>query len=343
MSIGLKHIGLAALGLSMIAASSVFPGPTGSQRAILSAAQRFSLEVPEAGSIRWVLQDGSVPEGYAVRQLDEHRIERGDKLSLVVEPVAGETVAAGQALARLRSPLLAQQVAELQAQRRALEARQALMQQGSRPAEVAAAQKEVQLAAARLEKARLLRQQQEQLASSGAGQAALLQQARAEEEIRSAALSLARSGVAVAKAPAQPEAINEISADLQGIADQLEILIARTEVVVSTPIAGTYAPADSPAVAQVFDTSNLYAHFAIADSDRGRYQLGEAIRFHPAGASEAVEGELVAVSTQARTLGGRQVFWASARLPHQPGLQPGMSGAISRTARSSWLREVLSR
>jgi hypothetical protein len=313
---------------------------------VLSAAQEFSLEMPAPGTLRWVLRDGSVPGGPAVRQLDERQVDRGDQLSLSVAPaVPGEAVAVGQPVARLRSPLLAQQSAELQAQQRSLQARQALFEQGSRPAEVAAAQQAVRLAAAELEKSRLLRQRQERLMADNAAPTAGLEQALADEAIREAALSLARSGVAVARAPARPEAIAEIEAELQGLASQLELLAARTEVVIESPIAGLHAAAATPPiVAQVLDLSVMYAHFAVEEASRGRYPPGQSLRFHPVGGGEPVDGELVAIAERARTLDGRQVFWASARFPRQPHLHPGMGGSITQPqGAGGWLQEVLYR
>ena len=325
--------GAAALALGGMALALPAGGP-GQQRAVLSAAQIFTLSQPEPGLYQWSLLSGPAPEGAAVITRDELLVDRGDRVELRTNGLAhGAAVTAGTELAGLTSASRRRQLKTLEANLEATQARRDRLEQGS-TIEIDAARQRVRVAQARREVTRVELNRIQGLHTQGAASDADLNDAELADRVSQTEVSLAQAEVTVAGSIAQPAALAEVDARLSGIASQIDEIEALTVEQISSPIDGQLSlsaglPTEAGMILlSVQDSSTVYARFPIEESMIDNLAVGNAVRF-VALDSTTHDAELVAISDAARTLNSQQVFWASVRIDNPDGaLLPGTSGTV---------------
>ena len=299
------------------------------QRAIVTPSQTFSLTQPEPGLYQWSLSGGPAPEGAAVITRGELLVDRGDQVELTLTPglLSGATVGTDTPLAELSSARFNRQVVVLQARLTATQARRDRLEQGGN-IEISAARQRVRVAQARRAQTRTELTRIESLHTQGAASDADLNNAQLADRVSQTEVSLAQAEVEVAGSASQPAGLAVIDAEMTGIAAQLEELNDLSIEHITSPITGQLALAGSPELITVSDTSILYARFPVSERLAGGLSIGDTVRFTST-AGQLVDGELVTMSRQARTLHGEQVFWACATLASTDAeLLPGNSGTI---------------
>lgn len=301
------------------------------QPGVLEASSRFVLESPQPGVYRWALHSGPASTGTALRMQEERIASRGDQLqyTLLIEAEDGTPVQEGAPLAQLTSAQLQQQLAEISGDLESLQARRTLLEAGSRDAEVSEARQAVRVAAAKVERAAVELARIETLASQGAAGVAERQQAEQELQIRNAALSLARTQVSVAEAPARPEAIAEIDANLNALTMQLSVLEETIGDTIFSPMSGALVLHAGPTLLEVV-SRDVLVRFPVTPVQRSSVSTGMSIAFQPTGTWGAdLDGEVVSVGSVPQLHAGASVFWAFARLQTDGEvLLPGLTGTV---------------
>ncbi len=350
---GVKVIigGLAVLTLGGLTVFLPAGGP-GQQRAVLSAAQVFTLSQPEPGLYQWSLSSGPAPEGPAVITRDELMVDRGDRVELRTSGLAhGAAITAGTELAGLTSAGRRRQLKTLQASLEATQARRERLEQGS-TIEIDAAKQRVRVAQARREQTRVELDRIRGLHAQGATSDANLNNAELADRVSQTEVALAQAEVSVAGSAAQPAALAEVDARLVGIAAEIAEIEALTVEQIQSPIDGRLSlsagiPTETgQLLLSVQDISTVYARFPVEESLIDSLAVGDAVRF--TGLDGSVhDAELVALSDTAHTLNSQQIFWASARISNPEGrLLPGSSGTVqfasggSTVLGSLWLKVV---
>jgi hypothetical protein len=328
--------GLAALAIGGMALALPSGGP-GQQRAVLSAAQVFTLSQPEPGLYQWSLLSGPAPEGAAVVSRDELLVDRGDRVELRTNGLEhGAMVTIGTELAGLTSASRRRQLKTLQANLQATQARRDRLEQGG-DIEIGAARQRVRVAQARREVTRVELNRIQSLHTQGAASDADLNDAELADRVSQTEVALAQAEVSVAGSISQPAALAEVDARLTGIANQIEEIKALTIEQITSPIDGQLSlsagiPTETGmTLLSVQDSSTVFARFPIEETLITGLTVGDKVRFTGLDSS-VYDAELVALSDTARTLNSQQVFWASARIDNPDGaLLPGTSGTVHFT------------
>ena len=141
----------------------------------------------------------------------------------------GDTVVAGQVLARLRSHQLRNRLDEAQAR---LDARRQIvrrLENGSRKQEIEQARSEVNVEQVRVDNARASLQRLEQTAAIGASSRQALDDARASFDVKLAQLEVARQNLALLREGPREEEIKQAQAELTARRAQLNLLRERLE------------------------------------------------------------------------------------------------------------------
>lgn len=303
------------------------------QRAVVEAAHTFGLASVASGTYEWSLHDGRPARGQGLVRTRILQFERNDLVEMSLESglSTGDRVTAGQLLGRIHSPRSSSELAEVRAQRDTLVAERALLGAGGKPSEVTEARKRLELAeVARQGQARELARVRE-LLDQGATSPAEYELAELEDKLRAVEVELARAGLEVTRAPARPEALSALDAEIAGVdvrISELERLGAEDEL--RTPISGILELGGSNVVLRVYDLDTVYLRIPIPEADRGRVEVDQRVRLRtPSWPSEVFEGRIVDVGQDASGLNGLQVFWLSAEVPNpEHKLRSGMTGVV---------------
>lgn len=298
--------------------------------AVVEAARTLELASIAPGSYRWTLRDGRTPIGAGLISERLLVFERSElvELELRRDLTTGSDVIAGEVLGSVRSLLAGRRLSEFEARRAALEARRQLIMAGGRAEEVSEARQLVELARAEWQAARANLKRVRELAEYGLVSAAELEQIELEDQVFERGVDVALSAVEVARAPARPEAVSEIDAELDEVeACIAEIRARRAEEVVLATIAGVLEIGGNGTELRVYDVDRVYISFPVPQSQRRSAAVGARVCFESASVKERFAGEVVAVAESASVIAGRSVFWVSASLPN-PGhdLKPGVAG-----------------
>lgn len=199
----------------------------------------------------------------------------------------GETVTAGQLIARLESTELDQEVALREAEVQVYAAELAALEAGSRPQEIAVAQAAVRHAEAELERLAAEYQRQRDLLARNVASLQVFQRAEAEHEVAKSQVDEAQERLKLAEEGPRQEEITRARARLDQVKQSLAI--ARTRLVYATltsPIsgivlsenveAGEYIVPGVPVVT-VGDLVNTWLRAYVNEPDLGRVKLGQTV------------------------------------------------------------------
>ena len=353
------HRALGFAALAALLAGGALSAPGGSLRlpARVEAGQTFSLIAADE-AFTWTLRDGAAPRGGGIVTREGLRFERGELGSLRLSEgrETGARVAAGAPLARRGSGRAARRVAELEATREALAHQAALLQAGGRPADVEQARRQLVLAQARRAEGSAEVERLSKLATAGALGAAELETARLRDQVLARGVEVAMAGLSVARAPAHPEAISAVEAQIAAVDARLdEARALLSEDLLASPVDGLLelggrTLAGQDVVLQVYGLGEVYAHLPLPEAAAGRVVAGDPVVFSTNAAPGAVlAGEVVEIAPAATPTPEGQVFWASARIEDPEGrLRPGAIG-VARVEPSgdgggamAWLRREIS-
>jgi len=302
------------------------------ERAVVEAGRTFRLTTPDPGEYTWNLLDGQPARNETPLVHRYVQFRRGElvELRLSGDLVTGERVQMDQELARIHTPGLNREVRELQAERDALVAELALLRAGGRAEEVTEARRRLELAEAIRAGEQPHLQRMRSLHDQGLVTAAELEVVELLDEARRLEIELARAQLSVIRAPARPEALEAIEAQM-GVLDagleELEVLL--DAYVIRAPFAGTLELGGSTNLLRVYDMDTVYLRIPVRQEARARIQDGAATQFRIARGGTLYEGSIVDIGENAINLNGRQVFWASAAVANPDGaLRPGMTGDV---------------
>lgn len=199
----------------------------------------------------------------------------------------GETVTAGQLIARLESTELEQEVALREAEVQVYAAELAALEAGSRPQEIAVAQAAVRHAQAELERLAAEYQRQRDLLARNVASLQVFQRAEAEHEVAKSQVDEAQERLKLAEEGPRQEEITRARARLDQVKQSLAI--ARTRLAYATltsPIsgivlsenveAGEYIVPGVPVVT-VGDLVNTWLRAYVNEPDLGRVKLGQTV------------------------------------------------------------------
>ncbi len=327
------------LGVAAVAAlllmSLILPRSGGvRERAVVEAGRTFRLSTIAPGEYTWNLLDGMPARNETPVVHRYVQFGRGElvELRLAPELQTGAEVSADQELARIHTPGLQREVGELRAQRDALEAELALLRAGGRDEEVTEARRRLQLAEAiragelpHLERMRTLRAQD--LVTE-----AELEVVELQDEARRLEIELARAQLAVVRAPARPEALQALEAQMAVLDAGLAELEALLDAyVIRSPFDGVLEMGGSTNILRVYDLDVIYLRIPIPQESRYRIAEGAAVSFRtPSCPGEAFEGTIVDLGENAINLNGRQIFWTSGRVENPDHrLRSGMTGEVT--------------
>lgn len=349
-----KHriAGLVSL-LTLVGLAAAVPSWSGLREpARVEAGRTFQVQSPSPDRYEWTLTNGMVPGGQLISQR-VLTLERGELAEVSMAEVAvaslgltpareGGRVEAGEVLASLRLPRAERSLAELRAERDALQAQQDLLKAGAREPDVEQARQAVGVAVARQQRAQVEADRLETLKASGAIAEALVQDAAMKANERAHEVGQARAALVAARSPARPEAISEVEARLHVVDAGIAELEARlADARIESPISGVMdRSGDAMGVLlTVYELDPIYLHIPVSAEHFHQLQAGDPVWFQTDAARGEFAGEVVALGPSASTLGGVPVVWVSARLDNPAGrLRPGMTGEVrlSPTAPGAW-------
>jgi hypothetical protein len=325
--------GVAALGCLGVLAWLVIPSGEVRCAAAVDASRCFSVATVAPGRYQCTLRSGRPPGGAGLIEQRMLQYERADlvEVRLAPELATGTPVSAGQVVATVRSLHNGSRVAELDGQRDALIARRDLLSAGGRPAEVAAAEQQVRVARAEHATTRAELERLRRLDAAGLVSAADLEVAELEDEVQSLRVALAEAEVEVARAPAQPAALDEVDAQITALDAGMAELDRLLDVErVTSPIDGVAAVGTAAADLEVLELDPVYLHIPLPAEVGLRVPPGTEVAFSTSAApGESFSGRIEEVATAAGTSQGRSVLWASAAVANPDGrLRKGMTGTV---------------
>lgn len=320
----LGFLGLLALGLDARLGSAPIPAT-----AQLVPAASFQVEHAGDGRVRWRRLDGAVPGGPVVAEEGLLEASRGEPLRLRVQVGQGDRVEAGAELARLEQDLVAAREAAAEAELRAQEAERQVLALGGTPEAVRLAEREVEVARAALAQARAQVARLSSLQAQGALGGWEVEDARLLLELRTAELTQAQAGVALARQPARAEELELAEAATQAARARLEeARAARAAEVLRSPLTGRVEQPGGEILVRVDAEQAPVLQLAIEARALPRLRPGLSVEFRPSGSDALLHGRLVALNPTVRALGERAVVWATAALDEPTSAGPTGSARI---------------
>ena len=199
----------------------------------------------------------------------------------------GETIKAGQLIARLESTELVQEVALREAEAQAYAAELAALEAGSRPQEIAVARAAVRHAQAELERLAAEYQRQRDLLARHVASQQTFQKAKAEHEVAKSQVEEAQERLKLAEEGPREEDITRARARLDQVRQSLAIAKTRLAyATLSSPISGTVLSENVEAgeyvvpgvpVITVGDLVNTWLRAYVNETDLGRVKLGQRV------------------------------------------------------------------
>jgi membrane fusion protein YbhG len=199
----------------------------------------------------------------------------------------GETIKAGQLIARLESTELAQEVALREAEAQAYAAELAALEAGSRPQEIAVARASVRHAQAELERLAAEYERQRDLLARNVASQQVFQRAKAEWEVAKSQVDEAQERLKLAEEGPRQEDITRARARLDQVRQSLAIAKTRLDyATLVSPIFGTVLSENVEAgeyvvpgvpVVTVGDLVNTWLRAYVNETDLGRIKLGQRV------------------------------------------------------------------
>ncbi len=324
--------GVAAVAV-LVAAGIMLPeAGTLRAKAVVEAAQTFSLTSIGPGRYQSVLQRGLPARGQGLVHQKVLRFERSDLVELTLSDSlrSGQRIEAGTRLASLHSPLNERRLAELEAERADLEAERALLAAGDTVEAVQLAKVEERLAEAERQQLVPELERSRALAEQGVVSQAVLDEVELQDRVRALRIEVARAMTRAATASARPEALTRIEAQISAVDAQIaEVTRTLTADLVTCPIDGLLEVGGNKVVLRVYDLDPAYLRIPVPEAMRSRIAVGREVRFVTTAAGEVFEGTVVDLSEDASDLNGIRVFWASAEVGNPDGtLRSGVTGSV---------------
>lgn len=199
----------------------------------------------------------------------------------------GETITAGQLIARLESTELAQEVALREAEAQAYAAELAALEAGSRPQEIAVARASVRHAQVELERLAAEYERQRDLLARSVVSQQIFQRAKAEYEVAKSQVDEAKERLKLAEEGPRQEDITRARARLDQVRQSLAIAKTRLNyATLTSPISGTVLSENVEAgeyvvpgvpVVTVGDLVNTWLRAYVNETDLGRIKLGQRV------------------------------------------------------------------
>ncbi len=307
------------------------------------ASREFSISSIEPGRYLWSLRDGSAPLGDGLLEERMLVFDRSDLVEIRIEAgvTTGATINEGHRVAVLRSTKTSQGLEELNATRRSLSAEKSLVLAGG-PSEAINAAEERVLAAeanreaesARLERIRIL-------AENGLVSEIELEVAEKEDRASRAEIDVAKAEVIVASAPARPEALARLDAELDRVnASITELESLRDEASIISPIRGVVEIGGPRAELSIKDIETVFLRIAVPEAQRAAFEVGDVLKFRtPAIPKHSFDAQLAAIADTSTMVDGIQFFWMTAAVDNGDHLlRSGVTGAVDaeRKREFSW-------
>jgi hypothetical protein len=330
------HVLLGLLSVLVLLALALFLPSWGAarQRAVVEASRTFSLASVAPGHYQWTLQDGRPARGQGLIEQRALQFERSDLVEMTLTPglSTGAAIKTGDIVATIRSPLNERRLQEERAFLEGLQSDRALLLAGGKVEEVAEARRRMELAQAERSGQLPLLDDTRRLAAEGAVSALELENAELQDHLRALEIEIARAAMNTVQAPARPEAVGRIDAEITAASVRIaEMERLQQENAVASPIDGVLEIGGNNVVLRVYDLDTVYLRIPIPESDRNRVLLGQSVSFRtPSTPSKGFRGTTVDLGEDASTLNGMQVFWLSAEISNADhALRSGMTGVAT--------------
>lgn len=253
----------------------------------------------------------------------------------------GDTVQAGQVLARLSTRDIDARLRAAQAEYERAEAELALLKSGARQEEIDHAQAVLHQAQAGLEAARKASERAEALARQEVIAPETLDEARTALALKQAEVEQAHSRLNLLKAGARPEEIDAKLAEIQGLKSTMAYLEEQRRLcTITSPMTGIvttryfkerrneYVEIGDP-VCELIDHRALRVEIAVPEREVGDVRAGFPVKLKARGyPSLSFEGRVTAISPVASDREGEPVLLVESEIPNGDGtLKAGMTGS----------------
>jgi len=268
------------------------------------------------------------------RRIDLYRFQRGDviRFRLAGDVALGDSVRAGQELARMESLELRQRLDQLLPQ---LDEARALLrgaETGERVETVDQIRGEIAAARARSERWDSESARVEALWRQGIASEAESEAAAARRREAAAELAALESKLRAAEAGEKEASVAAYRARVVLLEQQVRDAQAQIDGgLIRCPIAGRLMTlAGDSALVRVADVDTLYAVAPVPPSRAAMLRVGDGVFYATGGLGRGgVAGRLVRIDRHASYQGERTFFWVTAALPNPDGrLQPGIRGSL---------------
>ena len=301
------------------------------QPAVVQALRTFELITDDRGRYSWTIHDGNRarPMGFTAKRTVGFDREGAVMLSLVEGLDTGMMVKRGQVLASFDSDTLRGDLAELRANREALTSTKKLLLAGASNEEVAEAMAQIRVAEASRARLEPELRRVRSLHKSGVVSAQEAESIELRHRVQTMEVELAQRRYQVKQAPARPEVIESLDAELSALDIRIGAMAARVDDAnLKSPIDGILEIGGVGVVLRVYDFDAAFIRFPVSESQRMKVSAQDTVRFSGTGSDRSVSGVVVEVSEGASIYNGRSVFYVSARLDDSAGLRAGMTGSV---------------
>ena len=284
------------------------------------------------GVVRWQVLDGTLPGGSAVAADGVLIGDRGDQLTLTLREGLdeGTEVSAGQPLVDTDRPALREAAKERTAKLAAIRADAAALEKGGRVGAISAAQAEVRVARANLERARRARDIAQSTAAQGGIGKWEAELAELEVTVQMSALAAAEGAVARARDLPLEEEINAAAArTTAAIAAEAEARIRAFGEPLSAPFDGRVRRPGGDIIIEVESTQDSLVQVLLPEVQRNVWAPGEQVHFWPTDGGDALPGTLLRIGTSTALGASGPLVWAVVQLE---ALAPAGSTGVLRKA-----------
>ena len=326
----------------------------------VGASKVFRITDDGSARFQWSLYDGTKAGSLALEQQQLLRFEQSEtvKIEFAEGLTHGAFIQAGEPLLHFRSPtnlrrlevLRAEQTiveaekAEILAQRAEFAAELELLEAGERPETIAEAKRKLEVAQAELRRSRNALAESKALLQQGALAQSKYDDLRYLDEVYAKQVSVEEAKLARESAPArtqnrvaleaklsatlaQEDASNARLKAIETRISERELLLAEQTVV--SPISGQVSLGGEHLV-EVISSKSVVVHLPIPMTDRYQIELGQPVEFASQMTGETrYSGTILDIAAQSTLMGNEPVFWATASLPVDSGLDIGMMGSAS--------------
>lgn len=246
----------------------------------------------------------------------------------------GDSIVAGQVIARLINTETSHLINEFTARLREAEEQLAILKQGARPQEIEEARNTVREMQAKLDQSSLNLTRINEMYSKNLVAKQAWEDARADSLVWDARLKGAQNRLYLLKAGTRPEEINAKVAEIDRLKSQIEFHSRQQEAYeIKATISGTVLHLDTgETVCEIANLDTVEAMITLSEKELADIGLGQKVKFKVRGYPElSFYGEVYRIDNKiVENLDGDRVFQTACLVPNDAHLlRPGMTGVAN--------------